>query len=315
VTRPTTFAALCAATGSTAAETPVPCLSPSSIDVVGSPERPGPTLRRTVVEVTGDAVRSKPDTVVTEEPLEIRLAWPGHPAARVSVTMRTPGSDFELAAGYLLSEGAVTLGQRPRQVAYCIDKSLTREQRYNVVTVDLDDPPARHPSTRSTPMSSACGVCGAESLDDVFTPDSPPIPVGAMVDRGAIAALPDELRARQRLFDKTGSLHAAGVFDFDGKLLVSREDIGRHNTVDKVLGARQLGAADFGEDSVLCVSGRIGFDIVSKAVAGKVSVVVGVGGPSSLAVQLADRAGLTIIGFARGDRYVVYTHPSRVGGV
>jgi FdhD protein len=279
------------------------------------PVRPGPTVRRHVVEVVGGRPRPKPDSVVTEEPLEIRLAWPGHDATRVSVTMRTPGADFELAAGYLLAEGSLPIGRRPRQVAYCVDKTLTQEQRYNVVTVDLEAPPSRHPSTRSTTMSSACGVCGTVSLDEVFTPDHAPIPIVTTVDPALVSGLPDALRARQRVFDKTGSLHAAGVFDFAGRLVVSREDIGRHNTVDKVLGARQLGAVDFGEESVLCVSGRIGFDIVSKAVSGRVAVVVAVGGPSSLAVQLAERAGVTIVGFARGDRFVVYTHPARIGGV
>jgi FdhD protein len=284
-------------------------------EIPASGERPGATLRRSVVEVAGDQSHSKLDTVVTEEPLEIRLAWPGHPATRIAVTMRTPGADFELAAGYLLAEGSVGIAQRPRQVAYCVDRALTQEQRYNVVTVDLNDPPRRHPSARTTTMSSACGVCGAESLDEVFTPDSPVIAVNTTVDRQTLNALPDLLRAKQRVFDKTGSLHAAGVFDFSGNLLLSREDIGRHHTVDKVMGARQLGTVEFGEDAVLCVSGRIGFDIVSKAVAGRVAVVVAVGGPSSLAVQLADRAGITVVGFARGDRFVVYTHPSRVSGV
>jgi FdhD protein len=284
-------------------------------EVSASAERPGTTLRRTVVEVVADGAHTKLDSVVTEEPLEIRLAWPGHPATRIAVTMRTPGADFELAAGYLLAEGSVGIAQRPRQVAYCVDRALTQQQRYNVVTVDLNEPPRRHPSARTTTMSSACGVCGTESLDEVFTPDSPVIGIGSTVDRQTLSTLPDLLRAKQRVFDKTGSLHAAGVFDFAGNLILSREDIGRHNTVDKVMGARQLGSVEFGEDAVLCVSGRIGFDIISKAVAGRVGVVVAVGGPSSLAVQLAERAGITVVGFARGERFVVYTHPARIGGV
>jgi FdhD protein len=135
------------------------------------------------------------------------------------------------------------------------------------------------------------------------------------MDAAVVSTLPDVLRERQSLFSKTGSLHAAGVFDLGGRLIVSREDIGRHNTVDKVFGARQLGTVDFGEDVAVCVSGRLGFDIVSKAVAGRVAMLVAVGGPSSLAVQLAERAGITLIGFTRGDRFVVYTHPERVHGV
>jgi FdhD protein len=281
----------------------------------GHGKRPGSSVRRTVTEVVGQQRRMRADSVVTEEPLEIRLAWPGHEAARVAVTMRTPGADFELAAGYLLAEGAARVGVPPRTVAYCVDRSLSQEQRYNVVTVHLDAPPARHPSARSTTMSSACGVCGAESLDDVFTPDRTPLEVGPLVRDDVIVSLPDLLRDRQPLFARTGSIHACGVFDFDGRLVVAREDIGRHNTVDKVLGARQLGNASYTESSILCVSGRVGFDIVTKAVAGRVAVVVAVGGPSSLAVELADRAGITLCGFTRGGRYVAYTHPERLRGV
>jgi FdhD protein len=272
-------------------------------------------VRRQVVEVADGRHSTRTDSVVTEEPLEIRLAWPGHEATRVAVTMRTPGADFELAAGYLLAEGAAEIGVPPRQVAYCVDRSLSQEQRYNVVTVHLAAPPGRRPSARSATMSSACGVCGTESLDEVFTPDQSPLTVGQQVPGDVICSLPDVLRERQPLFARTGSIHASGVFDFTGEMVVVREDIGRHNTVDKVLGARQLGNVAYSESSILCVSGRAGFDIVTKAVAGRISVVVAVGGPSSLAVQLADRAGVTLCGFARGGRFVAYTHPERLSGV
>jgi FdhD protein len=278
-------------------------------------KRPGASVRRQVVEVGGGRRQLRADSVVTEEPLEIRLAWPGHAATRVAVTMRTPGADFELAAGYLLAEGAATVGEPPRTVAYCVDRALSQEQRYNVVTVQLDTPPTRHPSARATTMSSACGVCGTESLDEVFTPDQAPLRLESRVSDDVIVSLPDALRDSQPLFARTGSIHASGVFDFDGRLVVAREDIGRHNTVDKVLGARQLGSVGYSESSILCVSGRAGFDIVTKAVAGRIAVVVAVGGPSSLAVELADRAGITLCGFARGGRYVAYTHPERLRGV
>jgi FdhD protein len=277
--------------------------------------RPGPVDRRTVVEVVDGVPSSRPDQIVTEEPLEIRLGWPGHPPARVAVTMRTPGADFELAAGYLLADGVTAVAEPPHAVAYCLDRTLTRQQQYNVVTVTLDHPPMRLPSRRATSMSSACGVCGVESLDDVFAPDGRPIEVSGEVTAEVVSGLPDALRAAQPLFAKTGSIHAAGVFDLSGVRVVTREDIGRHNTVDKVLGARQLGRVAFDEASVLCVSGRVGFDIVSKAVAGRIAVLVAVGGPSSLAVQLAERAGVTVCGFTRGRRFVVYTHPDRIRGV
>jgi FdhD protein len=267
-----------------------------------------------VVDVVRGETLGKQDTVVTEEPLELRLSWPGHPPTRVSVTMRTPGSDFELAAGYMVAEGVIGLGERPRSVAYCVDRALSEQQKYNVVTVELEGPPRRHPSTRTTTMTAACGVCGTESLDEVFTVDSRPVKVEGAIAPSVVSTLPDRLRENQPLFGKTGSIHASGVFGFDGELIVAREDIGRHNTVDKVVGARQLGTVDFGEEAALCVSGRIGFDIVTKAVAARIAVVVAVGGPSSLAVELADRAGITLCGFTRGDRYVVYTHPERVDG-
>ncbi len=275
--------------------------------------RPGQTTPRFVHEVADGTVGRRPDRVVTEEPLEIRLGWPGHPPSRVAVTMRTPGADFELAAGFLLSEGVIDARVAPRTITYCLDSTLTRDQRYNVVTVELDGPPRRAPSARFTTMSSACGVCGTQSLDDVFAPTDEPILTTDIVDAGLLHSLPGALRPSQAVFAKTGAVHAAGIFGFDGSLRVAREDIGRHNTVDKVLGARLLGSASYGESAVLCVSGRVGFDIVSKAVAGRISVVVAVGGPSSLAVQLAERAGVTVCGFARNNRYVVYTHPARVG--
>jgi FdhD protein len=277
-----------------------------------SVDRPGPTDRRQVVEVVEGTSLGKLDTVVTEEPLELRLSWPGHPPARVSITMRTPGADFELAAGYMVAEGVIALGERPRSVAYCIDRTLSEEQKYNVVTVDLEGPPHRHPSTRTTTMTAACGVCGAESLDEVFTVDSTPVEIDDAITPSVVSALPSRLRDSQPLFGKTGSIHASGVFTFDGDLIVAREDIGRHNTVDKVVGARQLGVVDYDEASALCVSGRIGFDIVTKAVAARIAVVVAVGGPSNLAIGLADRAGITLCGFARDGRFVVYTHPGRL---
>ena len=276
------------------------------------PRRPGPTSRRNVHEVVDGVAHQRPDTVVTEEPLEIRLSWPGTPAHRVAVSMRTPGSDFELAAGFLLSEGVLAREAPPHSVAYCTDVDLTPEQEFNVVTVTLEEPPRRHPGSRSTTMSSACGVCGTESIDEIFTPDDDPIPVVTAVPAEVVLTLPDRLVERQRVFSRTGSLHAAGAFGPAGNLVVAREDVGRHNAVDKVLGARLLGATAFDESAVLCVSGRVGFDIVTKAVAGRIGMVVAVGGPSSLALDLAARAGVTVCGFTRGNRFVVYTHPERV---
>lgn len=275
--------------------------------------RPGPTTQWMVREVVGARVTQRPDRVITEEPLEIRLGWPGVPPRQVAVTMRTPGADFELAAGFLLSERLLDPSVELRTITYCLDGTLTVEQHYNVVTAQIDRPPRREPVARFTAVSSACGVCGTQSLDDVFTPTDKPLQRTSSVDPLLLGSLSGALKTSQPVFAKTGAVHAAGVFDYAGVLRVAREDIGRHNAVDKVLGARLLGKTSYDEESILCVSGRVGFDIVTKAVAGRISVVLGVGGPSSLAIQLAERAGVTVCGFARDTRYVIYTHADRVG--
>lgn len=285
--------------------------------------RPGPATRVRVREVTATGPRHHEDRLATEEPLEIRLAWPGSPAERVAVTMRTPGHDFELAAGFLFGEGIVADGDI-HTVAYCTDNTLTPAQEFNVVTVTLAGPPRRVPTARYDgpgAASSACGVCGTESIDDVLAQCQVPGHVpGAgdgrwadlRVDADVVRALPDLLRERQRVFDSTGGVHAAGLFEADGTPVVVREDVGRHNAVDKAVGERLLAGAGLAAP-VLCVTSRIGFEIVQKAVAAGVGVVVAVGAPTSLAVDLADRAGLTAVGFARGPRHVIYTHPDRIG--
>jgi FdhD protein len=283
--------------------------------------RPGPSTRVRVHEVvTGPeaAVRRREDRLATEEPLEIRLGWPGRPAARVAVTMRTPGHDFELATGFLFAEGALGSAEDIRTVAYCTDVTLSPEQELNVVTVELGGPPRRPPAGRYAGVSaasSACGVCGTESIDDVLA---------MCAVRGSsrwadlrvrpevLVGLPDRLRAGQRVFESTGGLHAAGLFDELGTPSVVREDVGRHNAVDKVVGARIL-AGDSPATPLLCVSGRIGFEIVQKAVVADIGVLAAVGAPSSLAVHLARGAGLCTAGFVRDQRYVVYTAPERVG--
>jgi FdhD protein len=271
-----------------------------------------------VHEVVATGVRRHEDRLATEEPLEIRLAWPGSPASRVAVTMRTPGHDFELAAGFLYGEGVVGSAADLHTVAYCTDVTLTREQEFNVVTVELTRPPLRPPPDRYAGLSaatSACGVCGTESIDDVLAlceVEHSPRWDDLVMRPEVLASLPDTLRAEQRVFESTGGLHAAGLFDADGTALVVREDIGRHNAVDKVVGARLLAGASPAE-AALCVSGRIGFEIVQKAVMADVGVVAAVGAPSSLAVDLAVRAGLCTCGFVKGGRYVVYSAPDRLG--
>ena len=273
-----------------------------------------------VHEVTaGDdgAVRRHEDRLATEEPLEIRLTWPGRPAGRVAVTMRTPGHDFELATGFLYAEGVLATAEDLRTVAYCTDEELTAEQEFNVVTVELDRPPRRAPAERYAGLSaasSACGVCGTESIDDVLAMCDVPASTrwgGLQVPSEVVLGLPDRLREAQRVFDSTGGLHAAGMYDETGTALVVREDIGRHNAVDKVVGARVLAGLSPAVP-LLCVSGRIGFEIVQKAVVAEIGVLAAVGAPSSLAVDLATRAGLCTAGFVRGRRYIVYSAPERL---
>jgi FdhD protein len=274
-------------------------------------------VRVRVQEFREDELRSREDRLATEEPLEIRLAWPGHAAERVGVTMRTPGQDFELAAGLLFAEGLLS-PVALETVAYCTDVRLTAEQEFNVVTVTLTGPPPRDSVTRGdtvTAAASACGVCGAQSIDDVMAlaevRATAPAGSGAISEE-VLRSLPDRLRARQRVFESTGGLHAAGLFDEDGELLVLREDIGRHNAVDKVHGARLL-AGESTAAPVMCVSGRIGFEIAQKAVAGGSGVLAAIGAPSSLAVRLAQESGLGLVGFLSGHRFVVYAGGDRIG--
>ncbi len=275
-------------------------------------------MRTRVHEVGSTGSQAREDRLATEEPLEIRLAWPGSPARRIAVTMRTPGHDFELATGFLRAEGVLARSDHLHRVAYCTDVELTGEQEFNVVTVELAGTPLREPPARYAGLSaasSACGVCGTESIEDVLAlarSDAGTSHPDLVVDAGVVHVLPERLRTAQRVFDSTGGLHAAGLFTVDGDPIVVREDIGRHNAVDKVVGARVL-AGESPDAPLLVVSGRIGFEIVQKAVAAGVGVLVAVGAPSSLAVDLARRAGLCAVGFAAPERFVVYTAPERLG--
>jgi FdhD protein len=267
--------------------------------------------------------RNHDDRLVTEEPLEIRLQWPGRQAERLSVTMRTPGHDFELAAGFLLAEGVIRDAGDLHTVAYCTDRTLRPEEEFNVVTVSLARPPRRDPASRyggPGAGSSACGVCGKQTIDDVLHLHGDGEACVAPARRWqslrvapeVVRALPERLRAAQRVFDSTGGVHAAGLFDGEGRPLVVREDVGRHNAVDKVFGARLL-AGDPVAVPLLCVSGRIGFELVQKAVVAGVGLIAAVGAPSSLAVRLAEQSGLGVVGFVRGERFVTYTAFDRIG--
>jgi FdhD protein len=269
--------------------------------------RPGPSVRTRVVEYAGDARSEHEDRLATEEPLEIRLAWPHSPARRLAVTMRTPGHDFELAAGWLVHEGVLARDQIT-SVRYCTDADLDPLEEFNVVTVESSAPPLRHPDVRV--VSSACGVCGKESIAEVVTITEQQVErVGMSLD--VLRGLPDYLREEQTGFDRTGGLHAAGLFEADGTRVVVREDVGRHNAVDKAVGAVLLGASAM--PPVLVLSGRIGFELVQKAVVSGIGLVVAVGAPSSLAVDLARQTGVGLVGFTRPDRCVVYAGDQHLG--
>ncbi|HLR85466.1 MAG TPA: formate dehydrogenase accessory sulfurtransferase FdhD [Nocardioidaceae bacterium] len=270
--------------------------------------RPGPTRRVRVLELSADKAQRREDRLATEEPLEIRLDAPGLPIERFGITMRTPGHDFELAAGQLFAEQVFDAREDLRSIAYCTDADLSDEEEFNVVTVHLSTQPAVGWQARH--VSSACGVCGKESVADVAVAASD-IRTDLEVAASVVAEAPTRLRQGQRVFASTGGLHAAGIFTLDGRLHVVREDVGRHNAVDKAIGHCLLEGVDM-TASMLCVSGRVAYEIVQKAARAGISTIVAVGAPSSLAVDVAERIGATIVGFVRDDRMVVYSHADRV---
>jgi FdhD protein len=234
------------------------------------------------------------DEVAVEEPLEIRVA-----GEALAVTMRTPGHDEELALGFLHGEGLI--GADPRAAGPTADLAAN--------VVEVAGPLARRPAARRFYTTSSCGVCGRGALDEVAVHAPPAVP-GPVIARGLLAGLPDRLR--QPGFERTGGLHATGLFDPRGELLCVREDVGRHNAMDKVVGRALLDGALPLHDRILCVSGRLSFELVQKAAVAGAPILVGVGAPTSLAVELAADRGLTLAGFARGDRVNVYTGAERV---
>ena len=276
------------------------------------PARPGPTTRVPLRIVDGDRTVASRDTVATEEPMEIRLAA-GAARRRLAVTMRTPGADFELAAGFLHGEGVVAAGDIAR-IGYCVDADLTKDQRYNVVTVHLAGGtlPDVSAMQRHFTTSSACGVCGRSSLDGLHLHGATPPAAGPEVTGAVLAALPDTLRAGQRIFTATGGLHAAGLFTPDGTAVCVREDVGRHNAVDKVIGWALLAGLVPLHRYLLVVSGRASYEIMQKALVAGVPMVCAVSAPSSLAVSIAVEFGMTLVGFLRGSRCNVYADQGRI---
>ncbi|MFE4974147.1 formate dehydrogenase accessory sulfurtransferase FdhD [Kitasatospora sp. NPDC056651] len=268
------------------------------------------TVPRRVLRLRQGAPSYRPDTLAAEEPMEIRVG--GRP---LTVTMRTPGSDFDLAAGFLVSEGVVHAAEQVAGIRYCAGATADGGNTYNVVDVLLaPGVPAPDASLeRNFYTTSSCGLCGKASLDAVRT--TAPWSVagdGLRVTPALLSALPERLRAAQKVFESTGGLHAAGLFDADGRLLCLREDVGRHNAVDKVVGHALREGLLPARGTVLMVSGRASFELVQKAVMAGVPVLAAVSAPSSLAVELAEETGLTLVGFLRGDSMNVYTRTDRV---
>ena len=272
-----------------------------------------------ITRVENGTASTADDILVTEEPLEIRL---GHGTLddrkefRLSVTMRTPGNDEELALGFLFTEGIIADAGEVVRVVPC--ENVKEEERGNVVRAEL------HPSVIVDPIkwqrnfytTSSCGVCGKSSIEAVHAQCVRPLGKAAKLDHAMITSLPDRMRAGQTVFRHTGGIHAAALFNEQGELLILREDVGRHNAVDKVVGALLTQPDNPGsgpgehpttDDHVLLVSGRAGFELVQKCVVAGIPAMAAVGAPSSLAVQLARDSGLLLIGFLRGDRFNVYS--------
>jgi FdhD protein len=278
-----------------------------------APLRPGTKRPTRVVRVDREGAVERGDYLATEEPLEIRVVA-GRERQTVAVTMRTPGADFELAAGFLFGEGVLGDPHEVRHISYCVDRDVVPEQRYNIVNVELRAPrlPALESLERHFFTSSACGVCGKAGLESLRVRGCAIEPRAARLQPELIRELPQRLRAGQSVFDSTGGLHAAALFDQSGELLVVREDVGRHNALDKLVGWAFLqGKLPLSEHLVL-VSGRSSYEIMQKSLAAGVPVVCSVSAPSTLAVALAEEFGMTLIGFVRGERFNIYAGAERV---
>ena len=274
------------------------------------------TERRKVIRIRDGAVSARPDTLVAEEPLEIRLN-----GRQLAITMRTPGDDFALAVGFLVSEGVLGAADELRNIVYCAGATADGANTYNVVDVQTAPGVVIPDITleRNVYTTSSCGLCGKASLDAVRTTARWAIDDGdesagspLRLEPELLSGLPDRLRAAQRVFDRTGGLHAAALFSEDGELLDVREDVGRHNAVDKLVGRALQNDALPLSRTILMVSGRASFELAQKAVMAGIPVLAAVSAPSSLAVDLAAETGLTLVGFLRGTSMNIYAGDHRI---
>ncbi len=266
--------------------------------------------RAQVIRVRGRRVEGLEDRLAGEEPLEIRAAGPDQESVAVAVTMRTPGNEAELAVGFLRTEGLI---DGPADVADISFGDPSRDaQPDDTVLVHLTRPfDASVVAERHFIATASCGICGKASIDEIAVRCAP-IPSGPMVDQAIVLALPERLREAQAVFEATGGLHAAALFTPQGELIAAREDIGRHNALDKLIGSQLMAGALPLHDRVVLLSGRIGFELVQKAAVAGVPILCAVGAPSDLAVETGRRLGVTLVGFLRGDAFNVYTHPDRI---
>ncbi|MRH89181.1 formate dehydrogenase accessory sulfurtransferase FdhD [Nocardia sp. SYP-A9097] len=264
------------------------------------------TARRRTLRISPNGTVERPDTLAVEEPLEIRTG-----GEALTVTMRTPGADIDLIHGFLFTEGIIETAEDVHTARYCAGTDESGQNTYNVLDVRFRTPIPVRP--RNFLTNSACGLCGKTALDEVRTRTRHPIPAaGIEVKPSVLSTLPAELRARQDLFDATGGLHGAGLFTLDGEAVVVREDVGRHNAVDKVIGWALRENRIPAHDLILMVSGRASFELVQKAVMAGIPVLGAVSAPSSLAVDLAADSNLTLVGFLRGESMNVYTATHRI---
>lgn len=277
-----------------------------------SQSRPGLTVAANVLTIDGDERRDVIDDLATEEPLEIRIVANGE-TRTAAVTMRTPGNDFELAAGFLYSEGIITSRSELAEISYCIDPAVDIEQRYNIVNVALSGDRERplERLERHFTMTSACGVCGKASIEALQT-RAERIDDPIAVDISLIGELPQKMRDGQRVFASTGGLHASALFDGEGRLLLLREDVGRHNALDKIAGWALLSGRLPLRGCVLLVSGRASYELLQKSIVARIPIVCAVSAPTSLAVELAKEFGVTLLGFVRGQRANVYAGRERI---
>lgn len=264
-----------------------------------------------VVAVDADGVhRTRPDRLATEEPMEIRLHGPNEAATAVATTLRTPGHDFELALGFLHAEQLLTDTHELQQIAYCLGED--GEQEYNVVTVRTRSPIVASITERRFVANSSCGLCGKSTLEDLAQQCDSLVDVRLRIDAATVRLLPGLIAQQQSVFDATGGQHAAALAFADGTVRVVREDVGRHNAVDKIIGHALIEHWIPLHDSMMIVSGRLGFELVQKAALAGVSVICAVGAPSSLAIDTAREFGVTVVAFVREDRFNIYTFPERI---